>query len=80
VPGGYLLVVDQRRDMAPILYAAMWCTTWLIRILGIPLEGMGPVTDACYNASEIDGAMAKAGFKYRVIVTGPIRLEARGLA
>jgi ubiquinone/menaquinone biosynthesis C-methylase UbiE len=74
-PSGLVLIVGERRDMAPPVYAAIWGATRL-GYLGSPVPGLGPVTDASYTASELRAALLNAGLVDPTILLGPIRLEA----
>lgn len=73
--GGHLVVVDWRRDVAWPLYALAWGSTLALRALGKPLDGMGPVLDACYTKSELARAFADAGFVKHDVSAGMARLE-----
>jgi ubiquinone/menaquinone biosynthesis C-methylase UbiE len=76
-PQGCLYIFDQRRDMNAVAYVAMWTTTALIRLMRLPLDGMGPVTDACYRPDELQSVLTESGFQNVAVEAGPIRLEAR---
>jgi ubiquinone/menaquinone biosynthesis C-methylase UbiE len=74
--GGHLVVLDLRRDVLWPIYALMWGTTFTLRALRKPIDGMGPVIDACYTRSEVEAALADAGFEQQRVRTGLVRLEA----
>ena len=74
--GGSLVVMDYRRDVPWPIYALMWGSTFTVRALRKPVSGMGPVIDACYTKSEVDGVLSDAGFASQNVSTGVARLEA----
>lgn len=74
--GGSLVVIDQRRDVALPVYAVAWGSTWTLRVLGKDIDGMGPVIDACYTKSEVEAALAGAGFARHDVSAGLITLDA----
>lgn len=74
--GGHLVVLDLRRDVLWPIYALMWGTTLTLRAFRKPIDGMGPVIDACYTRSEVEAALADAGFEQQRVRTGLVRLEA----
>jgi ubiquinone/menaquinone biosynthesis C-methylase UbiE len=78
--GGTLVVVDQRRDVALPVYAVAWVSTFALRILGKSIDGMGPVIDGCYTKSEVESALAGAGFATSEVSAGVLALEAWGRA
>lgn len=73
---GSLVVVDNRRDVSWPVYAVMWGSTLTLRLLGRPVNGMGPVIDASYTEDEVATALAHAGFLRQGVSTGSVRLEA----
>ncbi len=72
---GHLVVLDMRRDVPWPVYAVMWGSTFTLRALRKPISGMGPVIDACYTKSELEGALSAAGFGSQSVSTGIVRLE-----
>lgn len=79
-PGGSLVVIDQRRDVALPVYAVCWCSTFALRVFGKDVDGMGPVIDACYTRDEVGSALATAGFATHEVRAGLLVLEASARA
>lgn len=62
-PGGTLFISDFRRDCAPWFYAVGKLSTAVLRTVRVPVDGMGPVLDACWTGPEVEAVLHKAGFK-----------------
>ncbi len=79
-PGGRLVILDHPRDVSLPIYALMWMTTAGVRLLRLPLDGMGPVVDACYTAAELEEALPAAGFSHAEVTQTAVWLQAVAVA
>lgn len=80
VDGGHLFIIDQRRDVFWPVYGVMWASTLGLRLAGKPIDGMGPVIEACYTRTEVEEALKRASFSTWEVSVGVLALEARARA
>jgi len=80
VEGGHFVVIDQRRDVFWPVYGLMWASTLGLRLARKPIDGMGPVIDACYTRGEVEETLARAGFAGWDVSAGILTLVASATA
>lgn len=76
VPGGVLVIADFRRDVPAWYRAIAHMSTAVLRLLRVPMDGMGPVIAAAYTPAELERALSQAGFSTPAVTAGVASMQA----